>query len=287
MTKHGLLMCKPDEKTPLDVKATWERVFSHKWDPKKSIVPEFEVQKGQTHRLDTAKLVKKTNTSYFNNMWSGAVVSTGNFTKVWGTWTIPYVSKPPQPQGTEGGWNSSSWVGIDGWSNSNDVLQAGVQQRVDANGKASYVAWYEWYAPVVSGSPAYVWQTNITNFPVNNGDIVNCWINYASNKASGSVTFGNQTTGHSFSITLAPPPGATFNGSDCEWIMEAPDWGEPISSLPQFSTLVFTGCGAYGGNGFKSAKDCNTLEVQNTSAKVLTHTTVNADTVVISYYTED
>jgi Peptidase A4 family len=38
----------------------------------------------------------------------------------------------------------------------------------------------------------------------------------------------------------APPTGATFNGSDAEWIMEAPDGGEPFSALPSFSPVQFT-----------------------------------------------
>jgi hypothetical protein len=62
-----------------------------------------------------------------------------------------------------GGWVSSSWVGIDGYSQ-DDVLQAGVDQQVDSNGSASYTAWFEWFAPKVDGSPDYVDSVNIPNF---------------------------------------------------------------------------------------------------------------------------
>jgi Peptidase A4 family len=41
-------------------------------------------------------------------------------------------------------------------------------------------------------------------------------------------------------VQLKPAPGASFNGSDAEWIMEASDGGEPISSLPSFSPVQFT-----------------------------------------------
>jgi hypothetical protein len=52
--------------------------------------------------------------------------------------------------------------------------------------------------------------------------------------------FANDTTGEHFSITLAAPPGATFDGNTAEWIMEAPDGGEPVSSLPAFTPVTFT-----------------------------------------------
>ena len=85
----------------------------------------------------------------------------------------PAVSRPPTPPGTSTpGWDSSSWVGIDGTYGSNDVLQAGVQQLVSSNGDASYVAWYEWFAPQVSNSPPYIFQTNIANMQVSPSDEV-------------------------------------------------------------------------------------------------------------------
>ena len=62
-----------------------------------------------------------------------------------GSWTVPSVSKPTEPPGSDGGWDSSSWVGLDGSSGSDDVLQAGIEQRVDGSGNASYYAWFEWF----------------------------------------------------------------------------------------------------------------------------------------------
>ena len=97
-------------------------------------------------------------------------------------------------------------------------------------------------------APAYVYQTNITNFPVKPGDTLNCSVQYL-NSVAGQINFANQTSGQHFSITLAPPPGASFSGNSAEWIMEAPDGGEPISSLPRFTPVNFTSAFACSAGG--------------------------------------
>jgi Peptidase A4 family len=67
------------------------------------------------------------------------------------------------------------------------------------------------------------------------GQTVSCSVQYINNKTAGLLYMLNVTTNQHFSITLEPPTGAAFNGSSMEWIMEAPDGGEPVSSLPKFS----------------------------------------------------
>ncbi|CAL8481769.1 G1 family glutamic endopeptidase [Caballeronia sp. S22] len=114
-------------------------------DPADFIVPLLEPQIGKTHELRGARQVS--NGSFTSNNWAGGVLK-GPWTFVEGNWMVPIVSKPTEPQGVEGGWNSSSWVGLDGAYGSDDVLQVGVEQRVDASGKASYTAWYEWYCGI-------------------------------------------------------------------------------------------------------------------------------------------
>lgn len=239
LIKHGLLWRRPEAADRPTVRAAWERVASRKWDPKKRIIPLMEVQYSKIHQI---KALKKTEAGYTSNNWSGGVLQgpPGSFTSAIGYWVIPTVGIPPEAQGYEGGWNSSSWIGIDGFFTTNDVLQAGIEQKVDAFGNASYVAWYEWF---VSGADPnqfpYIYQINIPNFPVAPGQTVYCSVQYVGNTA-GYLYLANDATGQHFSITLAPPTGASFNGSSAEWIMEAPDGGEPISSLPSFSPVQFT-----------------------------------------------
>ena len=78
--------------------------------------------------------------------WSGVSVA-GSWKSVSATWQIPSVSQPDEVAGADGGWDSSTWIGLDG-AGSDDILQAGVQQSVDANGQASYTAWYEWFCMI-------------------------------------------------------------------------------------------------------------------------------------------
>jgi hypothetical protein len=133
-----------------EVMAAWNKVFSRKWLPQDRIVPHLQPKVGVTHMMRAAV---KTNTAYTGNNWGGGVVK-GNWVSAFGSWVVPTVIKPSEPQGAEGGWNSASWVGIDGANttdgkySSNDVLQAGVEQRVDGSGNASYTAWFEWFAPI-------------------------------------------------------------------------------------------------------------------------------------------
>jgi len=140
LNAQGLLWNRPptdQPSVPLDI---WNKFFSRNWQAKDRIVPEMEHQVGKTHH-HKGQSTKKSDTTYTDTEWSGAGVNTGGpWVCVVGTWTIPTVTQPPEAQGTQGGWNSSSWVGIDGMFTTNDVLQAGVEQFVSPSGAAAYVS---------------------------------------------------------------------------------------------------------------------------------------------------
>jgi len=563
LAKQGIYLRRPTAQDPPALRAAWDKIFSRNWRPEDRIAPHLVTRIGVTHNRRT---VRRTDAVFASNNWGGGTIQ-GNWVSAFGTWTVPTVSKPPEGQGTEGGWNSSSWIGIDGAYGSNDVLQAGVQQRVDGQGNASYVAWFEWFAPIskvtlgdtspltpalaslngrmyigwkgdgndnlnvmvstdngqtfhnkftsgetspqapalaahngnlfiswkgdgndqlnvaivnldaagnptgfsnkvilgdtsplspslasvngnlylawrgdgndqlnvmvsrdnghtfgskfVSGetsteapvlgtfngslmiswkgdgndnlnvarvntnpaptgfsnkvtlgdtsprspalaelngrlyiawkgdgndnlnvmfstdgqnfgnkstgfetspeapslvnhnadlfigwkgdgndnlnvatvtelpAPDYVYQTNIANFPVKPGDTVSCSVQYI-NGVAGQINFANQTNGSHTTVTLVPPPGATFNGNSVEWIMEAPDGGEPIASLPRFTPVQFTsafGCGT-DGKTIGDPKNGDIWNVVNFSAnppKTLTATTLGSDAVTITF----
>jgi Peptidase A4 family len=289
LIKNGVTWRRPGANDDPKLTAAWQKVFSRKWRPEDRIVPVLEPQPGKTHILKTQPR-KVSDQNFLNGAWSGGGTRGGGpWTGIIGYWDIPTVSKPSEPQGTEpgGGWKSSSWLGLDGFDIgivSDDVLQAGIEQYVAPNGQASYVAWFEWYAPAQSGSPGYIYQTNITNFPVAPGQQMYCSVSYVNNNTAGSIYLANEATGQHFSITLAPPPGATFAGNTFEWIMEAPDGGEPFTSLPKFTPVVFTSaiaCTASGTTGNPQTGD--TVNVETPSGKVLTSVTLGSDTLTIDF----
>jgi hypothetical protein len=282
LIKHGLLWRRPESADRPTLQAAWKKVFSRKWQAKNRIVPRLEVQFGKTHQV---KALKKTEAGYTSNNWSGGVLQgpPGSFTTAIGFWVIPIVGVPAEPQGYEGGWNSSSWVGIDGFFTTNDVLQAGIQQRVDGFGNASYVAWYEWF--VANSDPnqfPYIYQTNITNFPVAPGQTIYCSVQYVSNNTAGQLYLANDTTGDHFSITLAPPTGASFNGSNAEWIMEAPDGGEPFAALPSFSPVRFTSAAACNNSATDNPLNGDFVNVVNGN-QTLTAVALGNDAVTIDF----
>ncbi|OJA84389.1 hypothetical protein BGV71_12420 [Burkholderia ubonensis] len=143
LVRHALLWVRPGPDGDPQARAAWARAFSRRWEPDKRIMPVLRPQRGKTH---VRKPLQQTEAAFTSGNWSGGTIQ-GKWVSCIGFWTVPTVSEPTEAQGTEGGWNSSSWIGLDGAYNSNDVLQAGVEQRVDAGGNASYVAWFEWFAP--------------------------------------------------------------------------------------------------------------------------------------------
>ncbi len=149
LLRHGIPFRKPEANERPEVLRAWERAFGPEGRSEKTIIPVLQPQMGRFHHLRGP--VAQAETSFTGNAWAGGVVK-GTWVSATGNWTVPTVSKPTEAQGSEGGWNSASWVGIDGfnapgYTGSNDVLQAGVEQRVDGRGNASYIAWFEWFVP--------------------------------------------------------------------------------------------------------------------------------------------
>jgi peptidase A4-like protein len=220
-------------------RAFLEMLLSRQWRPEDQITPRSTPQIGVTHPLTPRTEIDEA--SFTSNNWAGVTII-GSWTDAIGIWRVPTVNKPTFPPGTAGNWDSSSWVGIDGTYGSNDVLQAGVEQKVSASGDASYTPWYEWFAPTYAGSPGYINQTNIDNMEIQPGDEVFCGVHYVNqqNGLQGHIMFGNVDRGQYFSIVLDPPRSASAYGNSVEWILEAPPLGAPGTSLPRFSPLVFS-----------------------------------------------
>jgi hypothetical protein len=296
LIKNGILWPRPAATDHPALHEMWQKVFSRKRLAKDCILSGDEPQVGRTHIL--RKQPRKVgDTDYVNGNWSGAgTFKNGPYAGIIGSWLVPTVSKPSEPPSGYGSWDyshgilydSSSWVGIDGWDLttflSNDVLQAGIEQYIDDSGTPNYVAWYEWYVPY-GPPPSYVNQTNIP-VPVSPGDQICVVVQYMS-KTAGFIDLINLTTGKWFSRTLQPPLGATFSGNTVEWIMECPDGGEDSgTSLAKFTPVKFTFAQAFNASGadVNNPKNDDTCDIQSGwDGKILTKVTRGDYSVTIDY----
>jgi peptidase A4-like protein len=167
--------------------------------------------------------------------WAGYVVggsSSGTkFKSVSGSWVVP-TAKCSSGQG-----DSSFWVGIggSGQSDTHALEQDGTEVDCNADGSASYSAWYE----MVPSPPVQV------NMPVHPGDHISAKVTVDGSNVTMSLS--NTTTGGSFNKTFQMSNPDT---SSAEWIAEAPSQcsGDLSSCTPlplaDFGNVQFSGASA-------------------------------------------
>jgi hypothetical protein len=128
-----------------------------------------------------------------------------------------------------GGWDySSTWAGLDGWSNG-DVLQAGTESDAycalgGAIKSSYYSAWYEWYP---------YGEVRIGGFPISPGDdlFVEVW-STANNVGHAYIV--NYNTNTYVNITFSAPPGTHLVGNSAEWIVERPGVNGGLANLTNY-----------------------------------------------------
>ena len=179
--------------------------------------------------------------------WSGYVIATpssaSQYGEIFGAWYVPRA----YAQG--GFWHlnySSFWVGMDGWGTP-DVVQAGTDSNTETIfwvQASSYGAWTEWY-PLSSAS--------ISNFPVNPGDLIYCWV-WVGNAQDAWTPSGGVGWFYVWNVTqnvvaaylsTAAPSGTYFNGHQAEWVMERPSVGGSVTSLANYSSATLFDAWAY------------------------------------------
>ena len=150
--------------------------------------------------------------------WAGYVATSGTFTAVMGTWTVPEPTAGPTISG------EATWVGIGGVSSS-DLIQAGTDEFVVPSGQVEANAWIE-TLPL----PA-----QIVPLTVSPGDSVSISI---TQQADGSwlVQLTDNTTGQGNQQTIV------YNSSlsSAEWIAEDPVRGRRLLPLENFGTVQLT-----------------------------------------------
>src|SRR3954451_6395260 len=187
------------------------------------------------------------NTNQSSN-WYGynqGVLEKGNtgFNSVSGDWTVPTATQHTRGQDEY----SSTWIGIGGGCvDANCVvgdatlIQDGTEQDVDANGNASYSAWWE----VIPGP-----GLTISNFNVSPGDHMHSDISeVVANSNVWKITLQDVTKGETYTTTV--PYSSTH--ATAEWIQETPlvfgTGGAGLAALPNLSTNSFSNAKANGQN---------------------------------------
>ena len=184
-----------------------------------------------------AALSQQPSNTYYSSNWSGYVDFSGaskygstSFYYIVNDMTVPIAQ---QPLGTcSGSWDwGSEWNGIDGWG-SGDVLQAGVEFDAYCSGSTRvpyYSAWYEWYP---------YGEVRISGLPVTGGDdmFVEVWHTSAT---QGYAYLVNMDTNQYVEVGFTAYPGYGLIGNSAEWVVERPSVGGSLTTLTNFTDIVF------------------------------------------------
>jgi hypothetical protein len=194
------------------------------------------------------------NSGWASANWSGYAITGGTYNSITGEWIVPTVQRTSRPT------YSSTWIGIDGFNNS-DLIQTGTEQDY-YNGSAHYYAWWE-----ILPAP----ETVIPSMTIHPGDRMYADI---ENLGGGlwSITIKDLATGQSFTTQQY------YSGpqTSAEWIEEAPTVGSRIATLAHYGQTTLDPGTVNGGNPNLTASDGGVL-IQNGS-QVSTPSNPDSDT---------
>jgi len=155
-----------------------------------------------------------------NNHWSGfaATGSPETYRVVYGDWVVPFVSADPSGQACY----SSVWAGLDGYSPSTNVVQAGTEQDaqdIPPSGTATaYYAWTEAYPQQPTAHQVFI---------VNPGSQISIavWVGDSTGSINphGSYAWFNildVNSGQTFKHSTKLGTTFGFTASSAEWIVE-------------------------------------------------------------------
>lgn len=181
--------------------------------------------------------------SYTSTNWSGYMATTGSFTGITASWTVPTVSGNGTSTSADG-----AWIGIGGVSTS-DLVQTGTQDIVSASGQDSTSAFYELLpAPAVT----------VTSISVSAGDTMNATITEVS-PGSWTIAITDQTDNQAFTTTV------TYSSalSSAEWIEEDPSYGNGMQvPFDTFGSVTFSSA--------ETTQNGNSVSIDGSNASSIT-----------------
>lgn len=205
------------------------------------------------------------NVQYSNN-WAGVVRESpppsATYNAVSATFTVP----DPTATDNSGDLQAASvWVGIDGDTYTQAILQAGIDSYIQ-NGQKSYDAWYEWYPQTAEN-----FDLGLTA-----GDVIAATV-MSTSPSKGVAIIENKSTGQSVTKTLsAPSTSATLAGQNAEWIVE--DFNSGSSQVPfaNFGRVTFSGAEAKAGGGKYGVNGGQVLDIQQ-NGELLANVKIQSD----------
>lgn len=221
---------------------------------------------------DTQDVLQLNGTSHveYSSNWAGAVLIGSGYTAVTGEFTVP-TPKAPSGGSSSDSYSASAWVGIDGDTYGNAILQTGVDFTVQG-GQVSYDAWYEWY-------PDYAYD--FSGIPISAGDVIKVTVE-ASSKSSGTATIQNTSTGKTVSHTFSNNVQGDLGEVNAEWIVEDFESGGSLVSLVDFGTVTFTGAEATSSGKTVTPSGASILDIKQ-NGEVLTDVSVSGSSVTVKY----
>jgi len=206
------------------------------------------------------------NVEYSKN-WAGVVREdpppSATYTAVSATFTVP----TPTATDNSGDMQAvSAWVGIDGDTYTQAILQTGIDAYIQ-NGEQTFDAWYEWY------------PKNAENFDLalTAGDVIVAKVE-SSSPSKGVAIIQNKSSGQSVTKTLnAPSTSATLAGQNAEWIVEDFNSGSTMVPLVDFGKVDFTGAQAKANGASYGVNDAAILDIQQ-DGQVKAHVEISSDT---------
>jgi hypothetical protein len=228
--------------------------------------------------ITSETLLNASHVQYSSN-WAGAIITAPpagqTFNAISGSFTVP---TPKAPSSGSGSWSSSAWVGIDGDTYQNAILQSGIDFTVTSSGgrtSTSFDAWYEWY-------PNYA--IDFTGFEVSAGDVISISIT-SSSSSKGKIVMENMTTGKSVTQSVSAPSSSShLGGQNAEWIVEDFDEGGSQVAFANFGTVTFTDCVAKTSSETIGVSGATIIDIKTSSGSILTDASIPSSSEVQVVY---
>ncbi|ROV95943.1 hypothetical protein VMCG_07942 [Cytospora schulzeri] len=219
--------------------------------------------------LEIESLINGTTNEEYSSNWAGAVLIGTGYKSVTGTFVVPTPSEPSGGNSrTE--YAASAWVGIDGDTASNSILQTGIDVYAE-DGEVAFDAWYEWY-------PDYAYD--FSGITISAGDTITVTVTATSKKA-GTAVVENVSKGTSVTHTFTSQSNA-LEELNAEWIVE--DFSEGYSLVPfaDFGTVTFTGATATGSSGTVGPSGATLIDIEQ-DGEILTSSSTTSTSVTVEY----